>query len=94
LKWNHAVVRAAVARHAHCSPSDIRPWHHLQEDLGLAPLDIALAAAELEELAGIDLSAEALGSVATVGDLSWVFLSTLQGLQPEAVDPSHRARRA
>jgi hypothetical protein len=78
MKWNHEVVRAAVARRAHCEPCDVRPWHHLEADLGLAPPDVAGAAAELEELAGIEIPAAALGSVATVGDLSWIFLESLR----------------
>jgi hypothetical protein len=63
----------------------------LQEDLGLAPLDIAVAAAELEELAGIDLSADALSTIATVGDLSWAFMVTVRGLGPEATDALRRS---
>jgi len=93
VKWNHSVVRGAVARRARCHPSDIRPWHRLQDDLGLAPLDIALAAAELEEIAGIDLSADALSTISTVGDLSWVFMAAVKELRPAATDASRRAGR-
>jgi hypothetical protein len=77
-------VRAALARRAHCDPREIRPWHHLEQDLGLAPLDIVVAAVELGDLAGVEVAPEQLAAAATVADFAWIFLQTLRSRDPHA----------
>ena len=48
---------------------DIRAWNNLEHDLDLTSLDLVLLALDIEKALGIDLSADEIASLETVGDV-------------------------
>jgi hypothetical protein len=69
MKSIYAVVHGVLARHLSCDESALRPWQELDRHLDLTPLELALIAVEIEELADVQLALEEIGPSATVGDL-------------------------
>jgi acyl carrier protein len=80
MKFHNAMVRNLIARHAGWSPSAIRPWHRLESDLDLTPLELVLITIDLEELLGTEIPLDGLSALETVGELERFF--------------AHAARRA
>jgi acyl carrier protein len=76
MKAVHAVARAraVLARHSGRDSHQIRAWDRLEADLDLTPLEMVLVLVEVEEALGVELPAEGLEAVETVGDL-FAFLS-------------------
>jgi hypothetical protein len=81
-----ALVRVALARRLDCDVSRIHPWQDLEVDLDLTPLELILVALDIEEIEGVDLPVEALGSVRTVGDL-FSFFSHAMARRPASSTP-------
>jgi acyl carrier protein len=65
----NATVRAVLAHQPSRDPSAIRPWHHLEHDLGMTPLELVLVVVKVEEIEGVELPVEDLSMLSTVGEL-------------------------
>ena len=64
------VVRRAVARHLGVEPTLIDPFHRLERDLHLQPLDIVLIVLAIEDAEHIEMPYAHLESVGTVAGLT------------------------
>ncbi len=64
------VVRRVLAHHTGRDVATIRPWQQLEEDLDLTPLEIVLVALEIEDALEVEIQAEELAGIATVGELA------------------------
>jgi hypothetical protein len=69
MKSLDAVVRESLARRLHRDGTTIHPWHRLEEDLDLTPLELVLLALDVEEIEDVSFSLEPLAKAHTVGDL-------------------------
>ena len=65
----NATVRSMLANHPARDPSAIRPWHHLDHDLGTTPLELVLIVVKVGEIEGVDLPVEDLSMLSTVAEL-------------------------
>jgi acyl carrier protein len=92
------VVRRAVARHLGVETAVIDPFHHLERDLHLQPLDIVLIVLAIEDAEKIELPVAQLGSVTTVAGLTAmlrrVSASIRYAYRPTFVPIYRRLRRA
>jgi acyl carrier protein len=50
-------------------PSEITPYSHIREDLGVSPMELAQLSAMLEEQYGVKLGRDELADIETMGDL-------------------------
>jgi hypothetical protein len=75
VKTIDTVVRGVLAHHVRRNASAICPWHQLDRDLDVTPLELALVALEIEDIQAIQLPMEGLASVETVGEL-FAFVSS------------------
>ena len=64
------VVRRAVARHLRVEPTVIDPFHRLEHDLHLQPLDIVLIVLAIEDAEHIEMPVAHLDSTITVAGLT------------------------
>jgi acyl carrier protein len=64
-----AMVRTVLAHHPARDASAIRPWHHLEHDLGMTPLELVTIVVKVEEIEGVELPVEDLFMLSTVGEL-------------------------
>ncbi|MCC6124028.1 MAG: acyl carrier protein [Pirellulales bacterium] len=62
-------VKAIVAEHATFSAAEIRPEHHLENDLGCDSLDIVEISMEIEEHFDISIPDEISEQTKTVGSI-------------------------
>jgi hypothetical protein len=83
----YSVGENALARHVHRDIRKIPMWHSLNGDLHLTPLALVTVALEIESVAHIDLSVEALANIETVGDF-FMCLSRAAARNGEARDRS------
>lgn len=65
----NAVVQQVLAHRANRTADCILPSLHLQRDLHLRPLELALVALDLEDIVEVELSYHAMASMVTVGEL-------------------------
>ncbi|HEY4012316.1 MAG TPA: hypothetical protein VGM06_03180 [Polyangiaceae bacterium] len=86
MKSVSTMVREVVARRAHREIASIGSTLHLQRDLHLRPLEVALLSLDLEEVAGVSVSCHEIASLGTVGELT--------SLVSTAVAVSRRSRHA
>jgi acyl carrier protein len=63
-----SIVRSVLAHHAHRESKKLRASDTLYRDLGYTSLGLALAALDVEDILGIHLDADDLGSMRTVKD--------------------------
>jgi len=64
------LVRSVLARrHPARDAGAIRPWHRLERDLGMTPLELVLIALKVEEIEGVELPVEDLSTLRTVEEL-------------------------
>jgi acyl carrier protein len=68
------LIRGVLAHRAGRHPDDVRAWHNLERDLDLTPLELVLVTLEVEEAVDVELPAEELATLETVGDL-FVFVT-------------------
>jgi hypothetical protein len=54
--------------------STIHPWHHLERDLDMTPLEVVLVALEIEGIENVDIDVRGLERVQTVDDLATFFM--------------------
>jgi hypothetical protein len=54
--------------------STIHPWHQLERDLDMTPLELVLVALEMEGIEDVDIDVRGLDRVRTVDDLSTFFI--------------------
>jgi acyl carrier protein len=91
------VVRRAVARHLGVAATAIDPFHHLEQDLHLQPLDIVLIVLAIEDAEQIELPIAQLDSRATVAGLTTllrrVYASIRHAYRPAFVPIRGRYRR-
>jgi acyl carrier protein len=66
------IVEGALARHLRVRPERIRSSQHLQDDLGLDPLDLAQVVHSLARIADRSFPFAALDRVETVAELTSV----------------------
>jgi acyl carrier protein len=92
------VVRRAVARHLGVEPTVIDPFHRLERDLHLQPLDIVLIVLAIEDAERIELPIAHLHSNATVDSLTTllrrVYVSARHAYRPAFVPIYRRYRQA
>jgi acyl carrier protein len=69
MKSLTAIVQEIVARRARREMAAVTPSLHLQRDLKLRPLDLALVALDLEEVVDVEVPCHALANASTVGEL-------------------------
>jgi acyl carrier protein len=69
MKSTNEIVRDVLAHHLNRDASEVQPEKHLERDLDLSPMELALVALELEEIEEVTLPAHGLGSIQTVADL-------------------------
>ena len=68
MATNAAAIIEIIAREAKCSPEDITLNTSMNE-LGIDSLKAIVILSELEDLLGIDIPNEIIGSINTVGDI-------------------------
>jgi acyl carrier protein len=73
------IVCFALALHLEVDPSEIHESQHLEEDLGLDPLDLVLVVLRLEEIGEGEFPVGDLEAVFTVKDLADVVRSWDEG---------------
>jgi acyl carrier protein len=83
----YSVAENVLARHVQRDIRKIPMWHSLNGDLHLTPLALVTVALEIESVAHIDLSVEALANIETVGDF-FMCLSRAAAHHGEARDGS------
>jgi acyl carrier protein len=83
------IVCFALALHLEVDPAEIHAGQHLEDDLGLDPLDLVLVVLRLEELGDGEFPVGDLESVFTVDDLAKVVRVWNEG-PPTVRVPSHR----
>ena len=66
------VVRRVVARHLRVEPSTIDPFHDLERDLHLQPLDLVLIVLAIEDAEQVELPIAHLDTITTVAGLTTV----------------------
>jgi hypothetical protein len=86
MKSVSTMVREVLARRVHREAASMGASLHLQHDLHLRPLEVALVTLDLEEAVGVPMSCQEIASIGTVGELA-SFVST-------AVAASRRSRHA
>jgi hypothetical protein len=86
MKSVSTMVREVLARRAHRDVASIGFSLHLQHDLQLRPLEVALLSLDLEEVLGVSVSCHEIASLGTVGELT--------SLVSAAVALSRRSRHA
>jgi len=69
MKSLTAIVQEIVARRARRETADMASSLHLQRDLHLRPLDLALVALDLEEAVDVEVPCQAMTRAGTVGEL-------------------------
>jgi acyl carrier protein len=93
-----SVVRRAVARQLGVEPAVIDPFHRLDRDLHLHPLDIVLIVLAIEDSEKIELSIAHLESIETVAGLTTLlrraYASVRHAYRPAFVPIYRRYRRA
>ncbi len=81
----NALVRALLARHPTRDTSTIRPWHHLEHDLGMTPLELVQIVVKVEEIEGVELPVEDLFMLSTLGELIAFLTRAVRVLVPSGV---------
>jgi hypothetical protein len=69
MKPLNVVVQQVLAHRANQEATAILPSLHLQRDLHLRPLELALVALDLEDIVHVELPYHAMASMGTVGEL-------------------------
>lgn len=91
------VVRNAVARHLGIERAKIDPFHHLERDLHLQPLDIVLIVLAIEDTEKIEVPVAHLDAIETVAGLTTmlrrVYASARHAYRPGFVPIYRRYRR-
>jgi hypothetical protein len=77
MKTAASVVREVLGGHLHREAATIDLSLHLQRDLHLRPLELALVSIDLEELGGVSLSCQKIATIHTVGELVAIFTSAV-----------------
>jgi hypothetical protein len=77
MKSVSTMVREVVARRVHREIATIGSSVHLQHDLHLRPLEVALLSLDLEEVVGVPVSCHEIASLGTVGELTTLVSTTL-----------------
>ena len=70
MKSVSTMVREVLARRVHREAASIAPSLHLQRDLHLRPLEVALLSLDIEEVVGVPVSCHEIAALGTVGDLA------------------------
>jgi hypothetical protein len=63
------VVTELLARYSHREAKGILPSFHLERDLHLHPLELALVAVEFEEATNLEVPVPEIATMSTVGEL-------------------------
>jgi hypothetical protein len=62
------IVYQVIALHTRRRASSLHPWHELEGDLDMTPLEVVLVALEIEGIEDVDLDVTGLDEIRTVGE--------------------------
>jgi len=79
------VVLQVLALHSRRHASSIHPWHHLEADLDMTPLEVVLVALEVEGIEDVDLDVAGLDCVRTVAEMIAFFEREVRRARSERI---------